>query len=392
MRTKRWLTSVGLGILLGWGAVSSSALVGAQEASGSKPDADEQRARIEKALKEFEAAKQNLERARGADGETPFFTTPGDPELWTFGPEDSLQLRNFPFGEVYFDARFPEDFMKDLNLRFGNFWSPQEAWSFDPNAQSGEYRWHQKSNVNGTSIEVTNENGEVTVKLNGEVVDDSRLRRNGNMLEILDEDGNVIQKVFESGRAGTGIYRFQPSPGAAALSGKRPTIGVQMEPVSEALAYTLDIDGARSILVGGVIEGQPAEQAGLERFDVIIGVDGSDGVSMTELRAIVAQKKAGDTLDLSVLRRGRPQSIQITVAESQVPFVGDLPLLGNLFERQYRVLPRGQGAPGQIQVIPPTRIDPTPAIPEEALERIQKRLERLEKMLERMEKASDKKL
>lgn len=392
MRTKRWLASVGLGVLLGWGVVSSAALVGAQEAQAVKRDSVEQRARIEKAPEEFEAAKKKLEQVRETDSETPLFTPPGDQGFWTFGPEDSLQFGEFPFGDMNFDAHFPEAFMKDMNIEFGNFWSPQGAWTFDPNTQAGEYRWHQRSNVNGTSIEVVNENGEVTVKLNGEVVDDSRLRRDGNVLEILDEDGNVIQKVYESGRTGKGIYRFQPSREGNALAGKRPTIGVRMEPVSEALAYTLDIDGAQSILVGGVVEGQPAAQAGLQRFDVIIGVDGSQGVSMDELRAIVAEKKAGDTLDLSVLRRGRPQMIRITVAETQVPLLSDLPILDRFF--QYRGLPQGRyvpQAPGQMQVIPPTRITPSPAIPEETLERIQERLERLEKMLERMEKANEKK-
>lgn len=65
-----------------------------------------------------------------------------------------------------------------------------------------------------------------------------------------------------------------------------------------------------------VVEGAPADQAGLQSGDVIIAVDGKDISSMTEIKSILASKEPGDTITVTYSRsdaRGKYEAGETTV-------------------------------------------------------------------------------
>lgn len=92
---------------------------------------------------------------------------------------------------------------------------------------------------------------------------------------------------------------------------KRGWLGVSIGNVPEALAAQLDVDGD-GILVLNVVEGSPADRAGLQAHDVILSV-GDDIVKGILGHAVdlIKSREPGDEVEIVVLRDGREQSITV---------------------------------------------------------------------------------
>lgn len=90
------------------------------------------------------------------------------------------------------------------------------------------------------------------------------------------------------------------------------------------------------LYVAGVLEGSPADQAGIERGDVVARVAGrpTRDLDVWRLRAELARRaEAGESVELELLRRGERQEVQLDLKPFEVPplvreTVGDgVPLL-----------------------------------------------------------------
>ncbi len=86
-------------------------------------------------------------------------------------------------------------------------------------------------------------------------------------------------------------------------------IGVRCVPVNEALASHL---GRTGLMVANVMVGSPADQAGVEKHDVLISLDGKPVDNMNQLVESVVSAGAGKSSSLVVLRGGREKSLTIT--------------------------------------------------------------------------------
>ncbi|MDA8338426.1 MAG: PDZ domain-containing protein, partial [Nitrospiraceae bacterium] len=71
----------------------------------------------------------------------------------------------------------------------------------------------------------------------------------------------------------------------------------------------------KGALVGGVVNGSPAEKAGVKRGDVIIAFNGKDIKQMSDLPRMVAETPVGKTVDIKVIRNGKEMDLKITVVE-----------------------------------------------------------------------------
>ncbi len=100
--------------------------------------------------------------------------------------------------------------------------------------------------------------------------------------------------------------------------GERPWLGVFFQMTEE---------GAE---IMEVVEGSPAEDAGLEAGDVITEVDG-DAVTMSNpLDALIGGYEPGDRVRLTVLRDGDEETVRVRLGERpmQIPFdEEDLPFI-----------------------------------------------------------------
>ncbi len=95
----------------------------------------------------------------------------------------------------------------------------------------------------------------------------------------------------------------------------RGWLGVSIQPVTPELAKQFGIKEDRGALVGDVVEGSPAEKAGIQRGDVITAIDGKDINDPAALRNMVAGIPPGTKVSLTVLRSGKEQKMEVLIAE-----------------------------------------------------------------------------
>ena len=122
-------------------------------------------------------------------------------------------------------------------------------------------------------------------------------------------DGNAAQVHIERamGLAGQ-AYGVAAQKYALAFADKahpKVMMGVTLENVGEGLAKQLGVDSERTTQIGSVMEGLPASKAGLEQYDIVVGIDGSPDASPSGIRNAISEKEAGDQLVLDVKREGR---------------------------------------------------------------------------------------
>ncbi|HXH14289.1 MAG TPA: Do family serine endopeptidase [Alphaproteobacteria bacterium] len=95
----------------------------------------------------------------------------------------------------------------------------------------------------------------------------------------------------------------------------RGWLGVQVQQVTPELAQSLGLERARSALVVEVQPNSPAERAGIQRGDVIVGFKGEEIEQMHELPRVVATTPPGTEVEVRLLRKGQEQTVQVKIGE-----------------------------------------------------------------------------
>lgn len=94
-------------------------------------------------------------------------------------------------------------------------------------------------------------------------------------------------------------------------------IGLAAVPVDPALRAHVDLPQDTGLLVEQVFEGSPAEDAGVEQYDIVVSADGENIREVADLVDVVLRhggdNPSGFTLDL--IRRGSPLSLTVTPSE-----------------------------------------------------------------------------
>ncbi|PAP75201.1 S1C family serine protease [Rubrivirga marina] len=93
--------------------------------------------------------------------------------------------------------------------------------------------------------------------------------------------------------------------------------GLSIRPVSARLAQQLGLSEAEGLVVTSIESDSPAEQAGLLPRDVIVTIDGEAVASNEAVRDRLVDRRAGDTIRLGVVRRGRAINVPLRLAEVQ---------------------------------------------------------------------------
>jgi serine protease Do len=95
----------------------------------------------------------------------------------------------------------------------------------------------------------------------------------------------------------------------------RGWLGVVIQPVTSELKDKLKLSTEKGALVADVVEGGPAEKAGIERGDVIVTFDGKDISESDDLPYIVASTPIGKSVTVEVIRKGERKNIQVEIGE-----------------------------------------------------------------------------
>ena len=98
---------------------------------------------------------------------------------------------------------------------------------------------------------------------------------------------------------------------------KRGYLGVRTQPVEipEAARKALQREQGQGLLVLWLEEGGPAEKGGLLVGDILVGISGQPVGDPDDLFAALNSETVGQAVAVEVLRGGRPETVQVTVAE-----------------------------------------------------------------------------
>jgi serine protease Do len=140
-----------------------------------------------------------------------------------------------------------------------------------------------------------------------------------------DVDGNVIginTAIYSPSGGSVGIGFDIPADTAKIViaelkahgSVTRGWLGVQIQPVTPAMAESLGMAKAQGAIVDSAQSGSPAAEAGLEAGDVITAVNGSPIKDARDLARRIAMLAPGSAIKLDILRQGQTRSVSVTLA------------------------------------------------------------------------------
>lgn len=105
-------------------------------------------------------------------------------------------------------------------------------------------------------------------------------------------------------------------------------LGVSSSTLPARMSEQLNLPPNIYLSVDQVSPGSPASEAGLEIYDVILQLNDQILVNSPQLKALVRMKKPGDNVELKILRKGKPQTLQVTLSEIDKPFEKRIPRIG----------------------------------------------------------------
>jgi S1-C subfamily serine protease len=96
----------------------------------------------------------------------------------------------------------------------------------------------------------------------------------------------------------------------------RGWLGVVAQPITAVLREALDIpENQQGALISGIAPNSPAVRAGLRDGDIIVEIEGKAITSARELSLEVARRGPGTRVRIDILRNGRRQELNATLAE-----------------------------------------------------------------------------
>jgi len=197
-------------------------------------------------------------------------------------------------------------------LRFAAILAAGLAFAPIAHAQESQSFAYSTSGGDGTSIDLEIRDGRVAVaRVNGEEIAPDRIREVEGGYEILAEDGTVMRRI-----EARGVPRVPPAAGARPRTAGQPKsmIGVGLGAPDEALAHHLGIDRSRSTMVTSVAKELPAAKAGIERFDVIVAVNGDRNASSDALRRVLREVEPGAKVSLEIRRGDKTKTVEVVAS------------------------------------------------------------------------------
>jgi serine protease Do len=95
----------------------------------------------------------------------------------------------------------------------------------------------------------------------------------------------------------------------------RPWIGITGVDVNDSLSRRYELGTNKGVLVVGVSNQSPADEAGLRQGDVITGIDKYDVVRMKDLLSNLSRLDVGEIVNLTIHRRGLQRRISLRLIE-----------------------------------------------------------------------------
>ena len=191
--------------------------------------------------------------------------------------------------------------------------------------------------VSAVGREINGENGRV---LDGLIQTDAAINHGNSGGPLLDSQGSVIginTAILGEGNIGIGFAmpinkaKVMLDDFQAGRKYRKPRLGVEVIYVAGDLAEALELPGRGGLLVQGVARGSSAAEAGLRGArqsvvvgnyelgiggDLIMAIDGKPVDRADAISSMLAKKRAGDTIELTVYRGGKQQTVKVKLGEA----------------------------------------------------------------------------
>jgi Do/DeqQ family serine protease len=97
---------------------------------------------------------------------------------------------------------------------------------------------------------------------------------------------------------------------------RRGLLGIMGQDIDSGLADAMNLNVNQGAFVSEVSPDSAAEKGGIKAGDIIVEIDGRSVVSFQELRAKVASRGAGAELELTILRKGKREKIDVILSDA----------------------------------------------------------------------------
>jgi serine protease DegQ len=101
----------------------------------------------------------------------------------------------------------------------------------------------------------------------------------------------------------------------------RGWIGVEPQDVTPAIAESFGLE-QKGTIVAGVLQGGPADKAGIKPGDVLLDVNGQEIADTTRLLNVIAQIKPGTTVRIQLKRKNKALEVNVTIGKRPPPTQG----------------------------------------------------------------------
>ncbi len=142
----------------------------------------------------------------------------------------------------------------------------------------------------------------------------------------LSEQLAVLENSFALGDTpNTAAAATEPPTGAMpggsgsgpARNPNRASLGVAVGDIAPEQAQQMGLKDNRGALITQVVPGGAAERAGLQPGDFVVAIQRASVTSAQDMIRLLGQRSPGDTVEIILLRGGRPKASQATLAASQ---------------------------------------------------------------------------
>ncbi len=149
----------------------------------------------------------------------------------------------------------------------------------------------------------------------------------GALVNAYGELIGVNTAIFSKSGGSQGIGFAIPSDLASQImqeiirngSVERGWLGVEVQPLTPALAQSFGLATTRGILITAVNSGGPAHTAGIKPGDVMIQVNDQPVLDARQVMNQITQTKPGATIQVTLIREGQEQVVEALVAKRVVP-------------------------------------------------------------------------